>query len=87
MEYMFVFIYISEICLRNLCTDYCLIMCCVTNMFHTYAHIMCVLGLRTQLFICSVHKMLQLVDNKCYYLNCNELCSKKVKPSGCCLVI
>ena len=64
-------------------TDYCLIMCCVTSMFHTYAHIMCVLGLRTQRFICSVHKLLQLVDNKCHHPNSNELYSKKVKPSEC----
>ena len=26
---------LSEICLRNLCTDYCLIMRCVASMFHT----------------------------------------------------
>lgn len=77
----------SEIYLRNLFTDYCLIMCCVTSMFHTNADIMCMLGLRIQQCIYSVHKLLQLVDNKCRYPNCNELCLKKVKPFGCCLVI
>ena len=44
--YLYIF---SEICLRNLCTEYCLIMCCVTNTYVSYnAHITCVLGIRTQ---------------------------------------
>ena len=48
---------------------------------------MCVLGLRSQRFIYSIHKLLQLVDAKRHYLNCNELCPKRMKSSGCCLVI
>ena len=63
------------LCYKYLCFIHLLI--CITY----------VLGLRTQRFICSIHKLLQLVDSKWHYPNCNELCPKKVKPSGCCLVI
>ena len=54
--------------------------------FHSFPHV-CILGLRTGRFICSVHKLLELVDNKCHHPNCNNLCPKKVKPSGCSIVI